>query len=61
MLSKIGKLLLFLYFGIFILKSLPKEMFLEQTKASKVLAYIMILFINGFMIGSTICLLLLSI
>jgi hypothetical protein len=59
--KKLAKLLLFLYFGIFILKSLPKELFLEQTKASKVLAYIMILFINGFMIGSTIWLLLLSI
>ena len=54
-----GKLLLFLYFGIFILKSLPKEMFEEQTKASRVLAYIMILFINLFMIGSSVWLLLL--
>lgn len=53
-----GKLLLFLYFGIFILKSLPKEV-MDRDKAAKVIAYIMILFINLFMIGSTVWLLLL--
>jgi hypothetical protein len=58
MLSKLGKLLLFLYLGVFVLTSLPKELLQEQSKAANVTASIMILLINLFMITSTIWLLL---
>jgi hypothetical protein len=58
MLSKLGKLLVFLYLGVFVLTSLPKELLQEQSKAANVTASIMILLINLFMITSTIWLLL---
>jgi hypothetical protein len=58
MLSKLGKLLLFLYLGVISLKSLPKELFEEQSKSARVMSYVMILGINLFMITSTLWLLL---
>ena len=47
--KQLYKIILFTYLGIFVLNSLPREVFMKETKASKYLAFAMVGMLNLFM------------
>lgn len=56
--KQLYKIILFLYLGYFVLKALPNEVFMMETKASKQLAFALISITNIAMWSITLWLLL---
>lgn len=56
--KQLYRTILFMYLGVFVLNSLPREVFMKETKASKYLAFAMVGMLNVFMWSATTLLIL---